>query len=110
MVRDAARRTDRSPGEFSSEIVLERLLYPVINECARLLDEGIAIRASDIDVAMLTGFGWPVHTGGPLFWADTLGVRNVRDVLQTLSATHGDSFRPADRIEKLAASNGQFEE
>src|SRR5207237_1686354 len=56
----------------SDEDIVLRLLCPVVNEAAKVLEEGVAIRASDIDVALILGYGWPVYTGGPMFWADTV--------------------------------------
>lgn len=88
----------------------ERLLYPVINEGAKMLEDGTAIRASDIDVAMIVGFGWPAFTGGPMFWADTIGVPNVYGALIDLRQAHGDAFRPARLLEQLSRTNRGFQQ
>ena len=60
-----------------AEAIVARLLYPVVNEGAKVLQEGVALRASDIDVAAILGYNWPVYTGGPMFWADTVGLDKV---------------------------------
>src|SRR5262249_56564148 len=64
---------------ISDEEILQRLLYPMVNEGAKILEEKIAIRASDIDVICVPGYGWPVYRGGPMFWADSIGLKAVRD-------------------------------
>lgn len=80
------RRFATADRRFSDEEILERLLYPVVNEGAKILEEGIAARASDIDVALVTGYGWPVYTGGPMFWADAVGLKRI---VAGLEATMG---------------------
>lgn len=72
-----ARFADRTSVSMDDETLLERLLYPVVNEGARIIEEGVAQRASDVDVALVAGYGWPVWTGGPMFWADTVGLDKV---------------------------------
>lgn len=66
-----------SSGAVPADEILARLLYPVVNEGAKVLEEGIAIRASDVDVAAILGYNWPVYTGGPMFWADTIGLPKI---------------------------------
>jgi 3-hydroxyacyl-CoA dehydrogenase len=88
--------------------ILERLVYPMINEGAKILEEGKAQRASDIDVVWIYGYGWPVYRGGPMFYADTVGLRAVLEELKEYQARYGDDFRPAPLLEKLAAEGGSF--
>ncbi len=95
---------------ISEAHMLERLLYPVINEGAKMLEDGTAIRASDIDVAMVVGFGWPTYTGGPMFWAETIGIRNVYAVLTDMRQAHGDVFRPAPLLEEVSRANRGFQD
>ena len=71
-------------GSQTAQQIVERLLLGVVNEGAKVLEEGIAIRASDIDVACILGYNWPVFTGGPMFWADTLGLKNVVEKIRAL--------------------------
>ena len=95
-------------GAQSAEDIVARLLYPVVNEGARVLEDGIAVRASDIDVACILGYGWPVYTGGPMFWADTVGLRKIVAKLQELETEHGEEFKPSQLLVKKAASGGSF--
>jgi 3-hydroxyacyl-CoA dehydrogenase len=89
--------------------ILERLLLPMVNEGARILEEGIASRAVDIDVIFVNGFGWPAWRGGPMFWADRMGLKAVRDKLARYAEATGDAnLKPAALIEKLAAEGGSF--
>jgi 3-hydroxyacyl-CoA dehydrogenase len=94
-------------GPQDPETILATLMYPVINEGAKLLDEGIAARSSDIDVAAILGYGWPVYTGGPMAWADEIGLGKVVAGLETLAARHGPAFEPAPLLRTLAAE-GRF--
>ncbi len=89
-------------GPQSAEAIIAQLLYPVVNEGAKVLEEQIAIRASDIDVACILGYGWPVYTGGPMFWADTVGLTKVVEGLQAMG------IEPAKLLAEKAASGGSF--
>ncbi len=89
-------------GPQSAEAIVARLLYPVVNEGAKVLEEGVAIRASDIDVACILGYNWPVYTGGPMFWADTVGLAAVVDGLRAIG------IEPARLLAEKAASGGNF--
>ena len=77
IVRDFAERSGQEQRDISDDEIRERLLYPMVNEGALILEEGIAQRASDIDIVYIYGYGWPPHTGGPMFWADTIGLDTV---------------------------------
>jgi 3-hydroxyacyl-CoA dehydrogenase len=89
--------------------ILERLLLPMVNEGARILEEGIAARASDIDVVFCNGFGWPAFRGGPMWWAERMGLRAVRDRLARHAEATGDAnMQPAALIERLAKEGGTF--
>ncbi|MBV8876314.1 MAG: enoyl-CoA hydratase/isomerase family protein [Gammaproteobacteria bacterium] len=90
------------------EEILERLLHPLINEGARILDEGIAIRASDIDVVYVYGYGFPAYKGGPMFWAEQSGLARVVETMRRLAPTHGARWRPAPLLERLSAGNLGF--
>jgi 3-hydroxyacyl-CoA dehydrogenase len=81
-IRHVAAKTGVPQVSYTSAQMLERLLYPVVNEGAKILEEGIALRASDIDVALVAGYGWPVYTGGPMFWADAIGLDRIVESLQ----------------------------
>jgi 3-hydroxyacyl-CoA dehydrogenase len=89
--------------------IVERCVHALINEGARLLDEGVTARASDVDVAWVHGYGFPRWRGGPLQYADELGLREVLATVERLRATHGDLYwRPAASLVRLATSGGTF--
>ncbi len=92
----------------SEEEILDRSLLPVINEGAKVLQEGIAIRSSDIDTIWLNGYGWPVYRGGPMYYADQLGLKTVVEKLKQYQAKLGDDWKPAPLLEKLAAEGKGF--
>jgi 3-hydroxyacyl-CoA dehydrogenase len=98
----AAAQGIEPKGSLSSEEIVARLLYPVVNEGAKVLEEGIAIRASDVDVAAILGYNWPVYTGGPMFWGDTVGLQKVIDGLR------GQGIEPAKLLVEKAAAGGSF--
>ncbi|MBI2962596.1 MAG: enoyl-CoA hydratase/isomerase family protein [Deltaproteobacteria bacterium] len=93
---------------ISDEEILARLLYPMVNEGAKILDEKIAIRASDIDVIWVYGYGWPTYRGGPMFWADQIGLAAIRDRLLEWQRREGEVWRPAALLERLAAEGKGF--
>ncbi len=95
--------------EVSDEEILERCLYPMINEGAKILDEGIAIRASDIDVIWVYGYGWPVYRGGPMHYANSIGLDKVVATLRKYREATGDAaFEPAPLLVQLAEEGGSF--
>ena len=94
---------------ISDDEIRERLLYPMVNEGAKILEEGKAIRASDIDVIWVYGYGWPVYRGGPMFWADQSGLKTIRDRLLAFEKQTGSDFwRPAPLLNKLADQGRGF--
>lgn len=109
---DAHRRSiGQQPRSIPEEEIVDRCILALVNEGARVLEEGIAQRASDIDVVYLTGYGFPRFRGGPLFYADTLGLAAVARRLRELAAAPiGDApfFAPALLVERLAADGGTF--
>lgn len=92
----------------SQQEILERCLYPLINEGARVLQERKAIRASDIDIVWLYGYGWPKHRGGPMYFADSLGLGTIRNKLQEFAHQHGAAFEPAPLLAALATEGRGF--
>ena len=94
---------------ISDEEILQRLLYPMVNEGAKILEERIAARPSDIDVIWVYGYGWPVYRGGPMFWADSVGIREIRDrILEFGRRTGSEFWRPAPLLDRLAAEGRGF--
>ena len=89
--------------------ILERMLYPMINEAARILDEGIAMRASDIDVVWVFGYGWPAWRGGPMHFADEVGLARVAERLDVYAKqTSDDTLAPSPLLKRLAAEGKTF--
>ena len=93
IVADFAAKAGQAQRSFTKAEIRERLLYPMVNEGAKILAEGKAQRASDIDVVWINGYGWPLYTGGPMFWADTLGLENVVAGLDRYGLPVDDSLR-----------------
>jgi 3-hydroxyacyl-CoA dehydrogenase len=109
IIIDAAARLGISRRKIGPEEIVERTVLPMINEGARILEEGIATRPSDIDVVWVYGYGWPVWRGGPMYYADQLGLGHVRDRLAHYAEHSGDeSLRPAALISRLAAEGRGF--
>lgn len=95
--------------KISDQEITERLIFALVNEGARILEEGIAIRASDIDMVYLTGYGFPLHRGGPMFYADTIGLTNVLMAMEKYAkGRHGDAWKPAALMVSLAAEGKGF--
>ncbi len=94
---------------ISDAEIVERLVYALVNEGAKILDEGIALRASDIDMVYLTGYGFPLHRGGPMFYADSVGLSNVLDTIRKYArGRHGEAWKPAPLLERLATEGKGF--
>ena len=100
-----------TPRKIDDAEIVDRLVYALVNEGARILDEGIAARSSDIDVVYLTGYGFPPMRGGPMFHADFVGLPLVQRRMREFARNpHGDPefWKPPVLIERLAASGGSF--
>jgi 3-hydroxyacyl-CoA dehydrogenase len=99
------------PRAISDEEIVERCIYALVNEGAKILEEGIALRASDIDMVYLTGYGFPPYRGGPMFYADTIGLAKVLSTLQRFqSGYQGAQWKPAPLLVKLAQTSRRFNE
>ncbi|HEY8022977.1 MAG TPA: 3-hydroxyacyl-CoA dehydrogenase NAD-binding domain-containing protein [Burkholderiaceae bacterium] len=95
--------------KISDQEIVERLVYALVNEAAYILEEGIATRASDIDMVYLTGYGFPLFRGGPMFYADTVGLISVVMAMEKYGkGRHGDAWKPAPLLAKLAAEGKTF--
>lgn len=108
IIREFAASKGRSRREVSDQEILERCIYPMINEGAKILEEGIAIRASDIDVVWVNGYGWPVYRGGPMCYGDTIGLDKVLAKMREFQAKFGDDFKPAQLLVDLVAQGKSF--
>ncbi|MGY9073954.1 MAG: 3-hydroxyacyl-CoA dehydrogenase NAD-binding domain-containing protein [Acidimicrobiales bacterium] len=95
--------------EVTDQEILERCLYPMVNEGAKILEENIAIRGSDIDVVWINGYGWPVYTGGPMFWADNVGLSEVVATIKANAENLGGAhWELSPLLERLAAEGGSL--
>ena len=95
--------------EIDDEEVLKRCMYPLINEGARILEDGIAIRPCDIDIVYINGYGYPEVTGGPMFWADKQGLDNILADIKKFDAEYGgEAWKPAPLLERLVAEGKDF--
>src|SRR5688572_15685566 len=109
IIVDVATEMGITRRHIDDEEILQRLLYPMVNEGAKILEEKIAIRASDIDVIWVYGYGWPVYRGGPMFWADQVGLKAVRDRMLQFQKATGDAFwTPAPLLSRLADQGKGF--
>ncbi len=109
IIVDVATQQGLTRRHLSDEEILQRLLYPMVNEGAKILEEKIAIRASDIDVIWVYGYGWPVYRGGPMFWADQIGLKALRDRMREFKERTGDGFwTPAPLLDRLADEGKGF--
>ena len=102
---EALTVTDIRRDAISDEEIVQRLVFSLVNEAAHILEEGIANKASDIDMIYLTGYGFPLFRGGPMLYADEVGLYSVARRMEDFKASSGDSFwEPAPLIAKLVAS------
>ena len=97
-------------GDFSDDEILQRLLFASVNEACKILDEGKALRASDVDVMWLHGFGFPRYRGGLMYWADTIGVREVYNQIAAWHQRYGDRWAPSPLLRRLAEAGTPLKE
>lgn len=95
--------------DVGDDEILERMIYPIVNEGARILEEGVAARPGDIDVVWLYGYAWPIHRGGPMYYADRIGLARIVNSLSHYAKATGDaSLDPAPLLQRLAAEGKTF--
>ena len=108
-LRDAAGQPRVAQSKIGAQEIVERCIFALVDEAARILEEGAALRAIDIDMIFLTGYGFPSHRGGPLFHADTIGLENVVAAMKKYrKGRHGECWEAAPLLERLAADNKTF--
>ncbi|HEX6634137.1 MAG TPA: 3-hydroxyacyl-CoA dehydrogenase family protein, partial [Usitatibacter sp.] len=111
LIAEVRREANLVPRSIKDIEIIERCVLALVNEGARILEEGIAARASDIDMVYLTGYGFPLHRGGPMLYADMTGLYNVVRSMRRFAANpHGDPsfWKPAPLLEKLAEEGKTF--
>ncbi|MBK5293547.1 MAG: enoyl-CoA hydratase/isomerase family protein [Acidobacteriia bacterium] len=108
LVRQAARDAGIERRNVSREEILDRCIYGLVNEGARILEEGIALRSVDIDIIYLNGYGFPAHRGGPMFYADTVGLDKVYARICEFERAHGELWTPAPLLKRLALEGKRF--
>ncbi|HEV2990622.1 MAG TPA: 3-hydroxyacyl-CoA dehydrogenase NAD-binding domain-containing protein [Candidatus Angelobacter sp.] len=96
--------------QISSEEIVDRCIYALVNEGARILEEGYALRAVDIDIIYLNGYGFPAHRGGPMWYADTVGLKKVYDRICEFHKQHGELWEPAPLLKRLAEAGQGFKD
>lgn len=106
IIEDFAEKQGVERREISDEEIIQRTLYTMVNEGAKILEEGMAQRASDIDVVWVYGYGWPVYRGGPMFWADTVGLDKIVEGLRSQEERMGSDFS-FSRLLLDKATNGE---
>ncbi len=110
LIRKWARETDIPQRRIPAEEIVDRTIYALVNEGAGILEEGYALRAVDIDVIYLNGYGFPAYRGGPMWYADTVGLEKVYDRVSEFHERHGVLWQPAPLLERLAKQGKTFAE
>ena len=110
IIKDVATERGFQQHTFTEEEILRRLLFSSVNEACKILEEGKAIRASDIDVMWLNGFGFPRYRGGLMYWADTIGAREVYNQIAVWHQRYGPRWRPSKLLQELAERGGLLRE
>jgi len=110
LVRKWAAEAGIPQRQISVEEIVERCLYALVNEGARILEEGYALRAVDIDVIYLNGYGFPAYRGGPMWYADTIGLKTVYERICEFEQQHGEIWAPAPLLKQLAGQGKTFAE
>jgi len=108
LIVEASREAGIERRQITDQEILERCIFALVNEGAEILEEGIALRASDIDIVYIYGYGFPRYRGGPMFYADTIGLDKVLASVQAYHSAHGEYWKPAVLLERLAAEGKKF--
>jgi 3-hydroxyacyl-CoA dehydrogenase len=108
LIVSASKEAGIERRQVTDQEILERCIYALVNTGAQILDEGIALRAGDIDIAYIYGYGFPRYRGGPMFYADSVGLDKVHEAVQRFHAAHGEFWTPAPLLERLARAGGTF--
>ena len=110
LVRKGAAQAGIKQRQISSQEIVDRCIYALVNEGARILEEGYALRAVDIDIIYINGYGFPAYRGGPMWYADTVGVKKVYERISEFHRQHGELWEPAPLLKRLAEEGRGFKE
>jgi 3-hydroxyacyl-CoA dehydrogenase len=108
LIEESARQAQITRRKISPEEIVERTTYALVNEGAKILEEGIALRAVDIDIIYINGYGFPAYRGGPMWYADMVGLKKVYDRICAFEKQHGDLWTPAPLLKRLAEGSKTF--
>jgi 3-hydroxyacyl-CoA dehydrogenase len=108
VIDEVRKEIGRTPREISAEEIVERTIYALVNEGARILEDGYALRAVDIDIIYINGYGFPAYRGGPMWYADTVGLKKVYDRIREFEKEHGALWTPAPLLKQLAEEGKTF--
>ena len=110
IIKDFVAKSGVNARDISLDEMKERMLYVMVNEGAKILQERKAMRASDIDVIWQNGYNWPVYQGGPMWWGDHIGLQKIVDALNGYADRMGEDYRPAPLLVQLAAEGKRFQD
>jgi 3-hydroxyacyl-CoA dehydrogenase len=108
LIETAAQEAGIQRRNITAEEIVDRCIFAMVNEGARILEEGYASRAGDIDTIYLAGYGFPAYRGGPMWYADTVGLKTVLQRIQEFQRRHGELWAPAPLLARLASEGGTF--
>lgn len=108
VIEQIRKESGRTPREIGTEEIVDRIIYALVNEGARILEEGYALRAVDIDIIYINGYGYPAYRGGPMWYADTVGLKKVYGRIVEFEKQHGALWTPAPLLKQLAESGKTF--
>jgi 3-hydroxyacyl-CoA dehydrogenase len=110
IIQDFVSKSGVNARDISLDEMKERMLYVMVNEGAKILEDRKAMRASDIDIIWQNGYNWPAYQGGPMWWADLVGLQNIVDKLNEFADRMGDQYKPAALLVKLAAEGKRLQD
>jgi 3-hydroxyacyl-CoA dehydrogenase len=108
IIEEARKQAGFTPRSIPADEIVERIIYALVNEGARILEEGFALRAVDIDIIYINGYGFPAYRGGPMWYADTVGLKKVYQRILDFEKQHGSLWAPAPLLKKLAEDGKTF--
>lgn len=110
LVEEFSEKNQIKRSEIPDQEIIQRCIYSIINEGAKILEEGIAVRPNDLDVIWINGYGWPVYLGGPMFYADLIGLDKILDTIKKFEQQQGEVWKPAALLEKLVSQGKGFKD